>query len=96
MTSVESKPSYLGIRAMPHLLQRSWADETVVFDPRTGDTHILQGPSALLLRDLIDSSVIVELASTGPASRSGTVELADVEVAKRHLLQLGLLQHTGD
>ena len=68
-------------------LWRSWDDEAVVFDPATGDTHMLLAPSGSILEAVADAypaplSVVALSSLRGLDEPSSTLQdLIDLLVA---------------
>ncbi len=78
------------------LMQRTWGDETVVYDPLSGNTHLLDPVAAAVLDHLGDSeataTAIAEplLAEFGAESEEDV--LAVVRAALARLRDIGLVR----
>ena len=79
-----------------NLIWRTWGDESVVFDPRSGDTHLLDTVSREVLALLEQQALALPELCHVTASRLNLPEDADldryVQQLVRQFADLGLLE----
>jgi PqqD family protein of HPr-rel-A system len=88
------------LRLRHSLMHRTWGDETVVYEPLSGNTHLLDPVAAAVLDHLgasdATATAIAESLLAEFGAESGDDVLAAVRAALARLRDIGLVRSTDE